>query len=346
MRLLWLCGPSGVGKSSAGWELFTELGRDGVRTGFLDTDQISLMYPFPAAETHRLRARALAALWPSFRAEGVRCMVMSGFVDSAEEIAEYGRLLPDASMTVCRLRADPAELEARFTGRGWRPELAAEAVAEARELDRSGFADLTVDTTGLTVQEVAREDRRRAPAGRTTAAAEAHPRDGHADGFPVLWISGATAVGKSTVGYEVFTRLFRSGTRTSSIDTKQITAVRPAPSPAFEARNLAALLAAHRAEGARRLVVSGDRPTPIPGARMTVCRLGAQPGTLAVRIKDRAAGRGPAIPGDRLRGLSPADQLRVAERAAEQAREGDADLEVATDGRSPQELAAEIIARL
>lgn len=38
MRVLWLCGPSGVGKSSVGWEMFTQLSRMGVKAGFVDSE--------------------------------------------------------------------------------------------------------------------------------------------------------------------------------------------------------------------------------------------------------------------------------------------------------------------
>lgn len=118
LPLLWLCGPSGVGKSSVGWELFAGLSRSGIKTAFLDADQISLCYPLPDSGTHRIRARSLAAIWPHFRQEGARCMVLSGFVDSPEEVREYTGLLPDAALTLCRLRVDTAELKERFIARG------------------------------------------------------------------------------------------------------------------------------------------------------------------------------------------------------------------------------------
>jgi len=55
--VLWLGGPSGVGKSTVGWELHQLL--DG--TAYVDTDQLGLCYPETAADpcSHRLKARNL-----------------------------------------------------------------------------------------------------------------------------------------------------------------------------------------------------------------------------------------------------------------------------------------------
>jgi adenylylsulfate kinase-like enzyme len=37
---LWLCGPSGVGKSSVGWQIFSQVRRSGIKAGYLDFDQV------------------------------------------------------------------------------------------------------------------------------------------------------------------------------------------------------------------------------------------------------------------------------------------------------------------
>lgn len=364
LPLLWLCGPSGVGKSSLGWEVFAQLSRGGVRAAFLDADQISLCYPLPESGTHRIRARSLAAMWPNFREQGAQCVVLSGFVDTAEEIREYAERLPDAAFTLCRLRVSTGELKERFLARGWRPDLVAEAVAEAAALERSDFADLCLDTSGLTVSEAARMVRERAGGW---------PRPGPSAGFvsrpavplvfdpvPVLWFSGATAVGKSTVGYEVFSQIVRTGVRAAYVDLKQIGALRPTADDdpdghRLKARNLAALWAGYRAAQARCLIVSGhadrddtvrDYAELLPGAGLTVCRLHAGPATLAERVMRRGRGGGPAIPGDELKGLRPEALHSVAERAAREASAldiaGAGDLRIDTDDRSAREVAEEV----
>ncbi|MEQ4723006.1 adenylyl-sulfate kinase [Nonomuraea sp. B19D2] len=350
LPLLWLCGPSGVGKSSVGWEVFAQLSRSGVRTAFVDGDQIAMLHPLPDGGTHRVRARNLAAMWPNFRREGAQCVVLAGFVFTAEEVRQYTDLLTDAALTLCRLRVDLPELKERFLGRGWMPELVEQAVADAEALDRTDFADLCVDTDGLSIPEVARTVIERA--GGWPAAVPS---------VPVLWFSGAAAAGKSTVAYEVFRRLLRDGVPAAYVDLKQIGMLGPGPDGReqhrLKARNLAALWAGYRADGVRCLIVSGDADRDdtvrgyaelLPGAALTVCHLHAGAGTLAERVELRGRGGGPAIPGDELKGLDAGALRRVAEQAAREAealdRAGAGDLRIDTDGRSPGELADEILA--
>ncbi|MFF4190341.1 hypothetical protein [Nonomuraea sp. NPDC001831] len=394
LPLLWLTGPTGAGKSSAGWEIFDRLGRSGVKAAFLDTDQIALCHPAPEGGTHRLRARNLAALWPGFRRAGMRCLVLAGFVDTPEEVGEYTALLPGAAFTVCRLRVPHAELRERFLGRGWRPDLVEAAVAEAVEQDRSRYADLCVDTGGRTVAETARLVLDRlggwppptpayvtepvtapAPArahvtvpltapvaGPAPASAVRGGGAGAGAPVPLVWFSGATAAGKSTVGYEVFSRVHRSGVRAAYVDLRQISALRPSTPEEgrrLRAGGLAALWDGYRAAGAECLVVSGGADSDeavractrlLPGLTPTVFRLHASPATLLERVLLRGRGGGPATPGDELRGLGP-DALRaVAGRAAREAaaldRAGAGDVRLDTDGRSPQEVAAQVMIHL
>jgi len=162
--VLWLCGPSGVGKSTVGWAIFDQLSRTGVRSAFLDLDQVGLCYPAPAddPDNHRIKMANLGRVWPTYRSAGVRCLVLSGGVVTAGDAGAYTAAVPDAALTICRLRAGAAELRARFFRRGWRHDLVDGSVAEAEVLDRTGFADLCVDTDGLAVPEVARLVRERA----------------------------------------------------------------------------------------------------------------------------------------------------------------------------------------
>ncbi|MFI7415897.1 hypothetical protein [Nonomuraea sp. NPDC049684] len=366
LPLLWLTGPTGAGKSSAGWEIFNRLGRSGVKTAFLDADQIGLCHPAPEGGPHRLRARNLAALWPGFRRAGMRCLVLAGFVDTPEEVGEYTALLPGAAFTVCRLRVPHAELRERFLGRGWRPDLVEDAVAEAVEQDRSRYADLCVDTGGRTVAETAHLVLDRLdgwpPPVTVPVAEEAHVPAVPGAPVPLLWFSGATAAGKSTVGYEVFSRVHRSGVRAAYVDLRQIAALRPSTGEEgrrLRARGLAALWDGYRAAGARCLVVSGGADSDatvractrlLPGLTPTVFRLHASPATLLDRVLLRGRGGGPATPGDELRGLGP-DALRaVAGRAAREAaaldRAGAGDVRLDTDGRPPQEVAARVMAHV
>ncbi|WP_204034324.1 hypothetical protein, partial [Sinosporangium siamense] len=359
--VLWLSGPSGVGKSSVGWELFTHWTGKGIKTAFVDSDQISLCHPTPESVTHHIGAQNLAAIWPNLRREGMRCMILAGIADTAEQVRQYTDRVPDAAWTLCRLRAGSAELRQRFLVRGWRLDLVDAALARAEALDRADFTDMCVDTGGLTVPEVARLIRERAGGWPGTILPGVLPLplpavrvSEEGDRIPLLWFSGATAVGKSTVAYEVFRRIVRSGVRAAYVDVKQIGALRPAPT-VLKARNLAALWAGYRAAGARYLIVSGEADSDdsvrrytglLPGTTPTVIRLHAEAATLAERVALRGRGEGPAIPGDELKGLPAAGLQQAAGRAAHEAEVLDAagagDLRITTDGRPAQEVAAEI----
>src|SRR5262249_30349610 len=151
-----------------------------------------------------------------------------------------------------------------------------------------------------------------------------------AEKVPVLLLTGPRAVGKSTVGYEVFSRLIRAGTRTAYVDLDQIGFCRPPPADdpenhRLKVANLGALWPGFRAAGARGLVVTGrvelaeevrGYVDAVPGADLTLLRLRAGRAALTERILDRGRGGGAPIPGDELRGQPTEDLLRLADRVA------------------------------
>jgi hypothetical protein len=366
---LWLCGPSGVGKSTVAWEIFSQLARAGTAAAYVDADQLGLCYPAMAddPDNHRIKARNLGAVWAAFRTAGVDSVVLSGGVESADLVGVYAGQVPGATLTLCRLRAAHATLIERFVRRGWMPQLVKEAVADADSLDRLDFADLCVDTDGLSVAEAARLVRERAggwPAsrpGRATRAVGPHGASAvsavAADPVPVLLLCGATAVGKSTVGYEFFTRVRAGGIKAAYVDLAQIGFCQPMPAddPAnhrLRAANLAAMWPAFRAAGARCLIVTGRvndvaairvYAEAFPAARFTVCRLHAGRHTITDRILCRGRGGGPAILGDELNGQPLGRLHQIAEQAVRDAddlhRAGLGDLWVDTDKRTIDEVA-------
>ena len=44
LPVLWLYGPSGVGKTTVAWELFVRLAREGVATGYVDIEKLGMCY--------------------------------------------------------------------------------------------------------------------------------------------------------------------------------------------------------------------------------------------------------------------------------------------------------------
>jgi len=147
----------GVGKSSVGWEIFTQLRVAGIKTGYADSDQLGLCYPVPDDDpvNHRVKSRSVGAVYRNFRDAGARCFILSGSVSSADEARMYREQIPGAVLTICMLRADPSVIKERFLQRGWNPHLSDEVIREVAKLERTKFADLRVDTDDRSVQEVA-----------------------------------------------------------------------------------------------------------------------------------------------------------------------------------------------
>ncbi|MEU1784347.1 hypothetical protein ABZ553_00115 [Streptomyces sparsogenes] len=365
--MLWLCGPPGVGKTEVGWELFAQLRRAGVEAGYVDVDQLGICYPEPAADPgrHLLQARNVGAVLAGFRAAGARCVVVSGVVDPAHGV--HAGLIPGAALTVCRLRAGHDELTRRFLGRAGSTVALADALRNAEAMDAGDIADGCVDTSGLSVAEVARRVREETGGWPALTATEEPSRDPSPDPGPVsaadgsvLWLCGATGVGKSTVGFQLFRKALGDGRTAAYLDLDQIGFCGPAPADdpgnhRVKSRNLAALWRAYRAVGARCLTVVGQvedesvlqaYTDALAPATVTLCRLHAGRAESTRRILSRGRGGSWPQPGDPLRGrpaewLLQAADAAVAEAAAlERAALG---IRVGTDGRTVEEVAEEVV---
>jgi adenylylsulfate kinase-like enzyme len=370
--VLWLYGPSGVGKTTVAWELFTRLSGEGVPTGYVDIDQIGMCYaapttdnwaPEPASDPgrHRLKARNLDAVVANFGRAGARCVIVSGVVDPVRGI-EAG-LVPHAALRPCRLRGEPAALRARIARRGSPRDDVEEVLRDADAFDRYHPADPCVDTTGRGVAEVARLVR--IQIGEWLTATGEPNRAGGPVTSPgrILWLCGPTGVGKSTVGWPVYQQVRRAGYRAAFVDLDQLGFRRPvcADDPGnhrLKAANLAAVWRTYHAAGAHCLIVVGPVDGPdtvgtytaaLPAATVTLCRLHASRDQLTERILRRGRGLRPTwgVPGDELTGQPVALLRDVADRAAVLAgaleRAGVGDLRVDTDGRAAEDIAREIV---
>jgi RNA helicase len=349
LPLLWLYGPPGVGKTTVAWELFERLCRR-LAVGYVDIDQLGMCYapptstdwsPEPADDPgrHRLKARALAAVAANFRDAGAQCLIVPGVTDPSGGIEP----VPGTELTTCRLRAVPADLARRITGRGGATDIA-EALEHAEVVDRA--AGPSVDTTGLTVAEVA--DRVLERTGWPTPAEPCpRPLRRFADPGEILLLCGPAAVGKSTVGWQVYQRLRRTGRNAAFADLGQLSFHRPELGHGLRAANLSAVWHTFRAAGAECLVAVGllDRPEDLAAypATITVCCLDASEDVLLDRATRRARGEtsAPGLAGDTLLGQSPEQLRTIANRAARtvDALRDVGDLHVNTDLLSPEEIA-------
>ena len=345
-----------MGKSTIAWELF-----DGMPcAGYIDIDQLGMCFPETPDDPGRtiLEGRILGRAVANFRAAGASCLIVSGYIDSQRGIhTEY---LAEAALQVLRLRCDLPELHRRLQLRARPGEPRDFALHGAEALDQSGLPYECLDTTGRTATETlatVRDRWPRPPARRPGPWPAVEP----APPGEIVWVCGATATGKSTVGFAVFLAAQRAGHLAAFVDLQQLGFFRPAPADdpgnhRLKAANLAAAWRNFHAHGARRLVVVGhvDHPGELrhyaealsPGA-ITLYRLQASLDELRHRIRQRGLGGGPPIAGDELRGqpapvLDRAYDAAVAQAAALD-RTSIGDVRVDTDGRTAEDLAAEIV---
>lgn len=333
--VLWLCGPPGVGKTAVAWSVYRRLVEIGAEPAFVDIDQLAVCYPEIPTDPgrHTLKSRNLAALRAWFTDAGRRCIVVSGVVDSDRGPA---RTELGGGLAVVRLRADPATLRRRLEARpGVRPDLGAVA-SEAATLDQSSFADFTIDTTSLDIEAVADLIDKRtgswwdhhAEIESARERAEAVPAGGERGS--VLFLTGPTGVGKSTIGFQAYLQLLHDGGCVAFVDVDQIcVAGDQSMDHGLRARNLAAIWSNFREAGAEQMIVVG----PVQSVQDTLPyahRLGADPvtwirltatdQTLQERILSRRHGGSWAQPGDPLLGVSESAALHIAEQAAREAR--------------------------
>lgn len=160
--VLLITGPVGVGKTSVLNEVTEVLRATAIRFAAIDLDALSYTFPSPAGDRFRdvVVFRNLASLWRNARASGTERLVLARVIEDREELARYRRAIPDADITVVRLRAPIRTLQQRVrqrddsTRRAWHVKRAAEL---ARIMDRSRPEDILVETGGRTVGAIARE---------------------------------------------------------------------------------------------------------------------------------------------------------------------------------------------
>jgi predicted ABC-type ATPase len=355
--VLWLCGPPGVGKSTVSWQLYAELADVGAHVAFAESDQLGMCYPAPPGDPGRDQLKALntGCVLANFRAAGARCAVVNGVLGPAGLPPAW---LPDADVSICRLRAGADDVARRFTAReGPRDDMGEtlrQIRKESQRLDRSSLAGACVDTTGVPAGAVAALVRAACAdwpgfTGDLPDTAGPFPARRHPmAGGQVALITGPAGVGKSTIGFRVYLSCLRAGLTAGYVDLRQIGFLSPASESdpghhRLRVANLAVIWRNYQAAGATHLIATGPAggrdgfaryAEALSGADLTLARLRAGPQELTRRIMSRGAGGSWPEPGDPLRGRPAVFLAGVARRAAQdQAAQDQAEQDAAPGGR-------------
>ena len=322
--LLWICGTSGVGKSTVGWELFRDGVAEGVATAYVDIDQLGMCLPRPSDDERgdAIKARNLAAVVTTFLAAGAERIIVSGTVDAAASPL-YSEVLSGVSLTWCQLDVDDDTLRQRLIRRAWPDELIDFCLDYAQSLSASGFAHVAIDTTGLAVSEVVDRIPEVPLTSDVGLPCTRSIFDMAAPGeWPlVMLITGGRAVGKSTIGWQIFERTQAMGTRIAFLDLRQLSFFQSsrlgnASNDRVKIENAAALCRNFAAAGAGRVVLGGEvasvaqLATALTPAELSTYILTASPERIRERAVTRAEGGGPRLVGDDLPAL---DELEAPE---------------------------------
>lgn len=273
LPVLWLYGPSGVGKSTVAWALSDRLWRDGVRAAYVDIDQLGMCFGPPTPENwapepaddpgrHRLQTRNLDAVAANARAAGAACLIVSGVVDPEHGI-DTG-LLPNVELTAIRLRVENDELLRRLGVRARPGERVDDNLSDAASMDR--IPGPCIDTTGLSVDEILRKI-------DVPQMNQAVPKAIDTPDLPgrVLRVRGPREGSRSMVGWRLYRQLRLSGTRAAYVDVDQLGFLRPFDrvdpgNRRLQSANLAAVWRTFRAAGAECLVAAEPNDDPaVPG---------------------------------------------------------------------------------
>ncbi|WP_069160397.1 AAA family ATPase [Nocardia altamirensis] len=358
LPVLWLTGAPGVGKSTVAWAMYSWAKDEGRPIAYIEIDQLGLLAPAPSNDPqyHRVKADNLRAVLDTFRSHGVQQVIVSGVVDQERGIDGYFATALDIEFTLVRLRCDRTELRRRYLGRGSSEERLEELMSVADAYDQNAVG-IPFDTTALAPHEiVAKLSELVCVAGQphSTAATPAEPPTTGAPA-PVLVLAGPTAVGKSTVGFEVLRMLWSRDLPAAYIDVDQLGFCDAEFAREAMSENLIRLWHGYRQAGARALiVVARGIPRPylqaLADQSVTLVHLTASPSGLAKRIASRAHGHphgdGPGLAGDSLIGASAEQQASTLDRSAEETiavrQDGDGALVVDTDHETSSALAARL----
>ena len=330
VRILWLYGAPGTGKSTTAWATLNLLSDSGERAAHVDIDQLGMVYPAPAGDPYadNLKGEALRVTAETLADLGVETLVVSGVL-YPESLAFYEEQLGAFPLALVRLVVAQDEQRRRIDQRGvWAADWA-DVVEANDELDDAALTHPVIATEGGAPKAVAEQ----ALAGasyRTAHPPAAIDLSAPDDAGQAILFGGAPVVGKSTIAWQAFLAT-RAVTRTAFLDIRQLGFVGRdggEPDHTVQALVAGALWDLFRARGARLLILNGTVESPsdvglyaarLRATPLAAVRLVADRDALMARATERTGGTGPSLAGDTLRGASAdAIERAVAETLARQ----------------------------
>ncbi len=161
-----LVGTVGVGKTAVAVELGSLLEERGLHPALVDLDWLGWVQPRLGSgwTVDELIVGNLRAIWPNLRAAGADRLVLTRALRGPDQVAAIRAALADVVLTVVRLTADAATVEARLQARDSGEilrEHLSQAVEMADELELGAVEDFCVENDGRPVRDVALEVLRR-----------------------------------------------------------------------------------------------------------------------------------------------------------------------------------------
>lgn len=162
--LVILSGPVGVGKTSVGAALSRQMRQEDVPHCFVDMDVLTHTYPRRDHDPFgtQVALAALTPLWSKARETGARHLIVPRVIERRAEGEAIAQATEHGSYTLIRLFADEATLHSRLRAREPEEEHAwylDRATQLAATLEQAALEDLALDTTGLSLSQVATEIR-------------------------------------------------------------------------------------------------------------------------------------------------------------------------------------------
>lgn len=162
VEVLFLTGQPGSGKTATAKELSELLWQRREPHAVIDPDELCRgLLPATTHDFNRALAVAnLRAVWANFYAAGVRRLILSRIIESADDLDRFMSAIPYAHMTVCLLRVPEKTIRQRIIEReagSARDFLLTLTPRIAEKIARLELPGITVDNGQRPLTEVARE---------------------------------------------------------------------------------------------------------------------------------------------------------------------------------------------